>query len=143
MGIMGDTTIFYRLQDEPEFQTSPSWDAPRSGLEVENPCEEYPGFYWAYDEEAQEWLLVREEDAERADAGEEVDAFVPGLFGVDDAEGIIDYWDDYCVRSPDLWVCIYEGKPTSLSRIDGDVFEPIRLVEAVPVLEFIDREDIE
>ena len=127
-------------------------------VELEAPAEPdgWSGYWWAYllDYEGRADyscpVLVREADVERAQDGEEVDVYVPGLMGCVDPQSLLWYMRSNCgfETSPpkrgEYFVVKYRGKIFPEYRIhdeDADVFEPVEVLEVYDAVDFMRMAD--
>lgn len=124
----------FRVQGTDRFECHPSWDGWVPAV-PEEPAGEWPGYRWALVDVApghNPWRLIREEDTERALAGEEVDVFVPGLMGCDDPAELACYVEQNVGGAKGLFVALYEGDLVERRVGDGVVFLPRKLLAAWP-----------
>ncbi len=142
---------FWRLQNLAELQREPSWDC-QGMVEPSEPADEdgWNGYWWAYKyapsisgkmrPDYSVEFLIRAEDVEKARDGEQVDIYVPGLFGCKDASAMIAYIEQVGGVDNDQFICLYEGHECpEYQAFDGFVFEPRRLLAAYPAREWLDR----
>jgi hypothetical protein len=136
--------LFWRLQGTTQLETHPSWDGIAEVLPDEPASPDWPGYWWAELADRRlhgEWFLIREADVERARAGDEVDIFVPGLYGCDCPADLLSYIESQVggVSEDDgLYVALYEGKVQHrLHSDDGIIFTPLRLLEVTPAHEWV------
>jgi hypothetical protein len=142
---------FWRLQNSAEFQSQPSWDG--YGIVVPyQPADEdgWEGYWWANRAEIVDCdslravdeldFLVRAENVEKARDGEEVDFYVPGVFGCKDASAMLAYIEQAGAVDDDQFVCLYEGNEyPEYEAFDGSVFGPVRLLAVYPAREWQER----
>ena len=144
-------TKFWRLQNLAEFQCEPSWDS-YDMVEPSEPADEdgWSGYWWAYQyapsisgrirPDYSVAFLIRAEDVEKARDGDQVDIFVPGLFGCEDVSGMLAYIHQLGWVHDNQFVCLYEGDEyPEYEADDGSVFGPRRLLAAYPAKEWLER----
>ena len=142
---------FWRLQNLAELQHEPSWDSYDT-VEPSQPADEdgWEGYWWAYRyspsisgnfrPDYSVPFLIRAEDVEKARDGEQVDIYVPGLFGCKRAPDLLAYIEQIGGVDDDMHVILYEGREYPEYRADdGDVFDPIRLLAIYPAREWLER----
>lgn len=134
-------TKVWRIQGTSEMENHASWDGYRA-VEVVEPAPDWPGYWWARGLDPwvrQTWFLIRAEDVERAEAGDEVDTFAPGLYGCDDPAELLAYITSNLGGVTDadgLYVALYEGDVFDRSE-DGVVFRPVEILEIWPAAEWV------
>jgi hypothetical protein len=144
-------TKFWRLQNLAESQCEPSWNNYNM-VEPSEPADEdgWSGYWWAYRythsisgkfrPDYSVPYLIRAEDVEKAQDGDQVDTFVPGLFGCKDVSGMLAYIDQIGGVGEDQFVCLYEGDEyPEYEAFDGSVFGPRRLLAVYSAKEWVER----
>jgi len=142
---------FWRIQNLDEFQSEPSWNS-HDMAEPSEPADSdgWEGYWWAYlyapsisgkmRPDYSVDFLIRAEDVEKARDGEQVDIYVPGLFGCKRVGDMIAYIEQLGGVHEDQFICLYEGHEYPEYRADdGEVFGPIRLLAAYPASEWLER----
>jgi len=141
---------FWRLQGGMNEECGPSWDG-HALVVPSHPADEdgWEGYWWAnrivptgIDRVCVDdlYLLIRAEDVEKAQDGEAVDVFVPGLFGCEDVDGMLAYIHQIGGVDEGQFICLYEGYEYPEYRaFDGVVFGPVRLLAAYPADEWRQR----
>ena len=130
---------FYRYQYTPNFEFHPSAHL-YTKVEVDRPADEegWAGYWWAWVMDGygridySEDYLIRAEDVPAAQAGENVDVFVPGLCGAASLAALYSYVEEQVGGiDADAYIAVYEGKLVT-TVWDGVVFTPRRLVAVYP-----------
>lgn len=134
---------FYRYQNTPKPENRPSWHL-YSRVVLDRPADEegWSGYWWAWVIDAAtgrpdygEDYLVRSEDVTAAQAGEEIDVYLPGLCGTTSLSALHAYVEEQVGGvDSDAYVAVYEGELVT-TVWDGVVFAPSRLVEIYPASE--------
>jgi hypothetical protein len=145
-----DTAMRYQLfryQHTPSLEKGPSLHAYSAARPLEPAKGEgWRGYWWAQgifttphpvtgelrEMASEELYLIRSSDVKRARRGEEVDLFVPGIYGCLDPYALHDYVER-CVggADDDAYVVVYEGIILDEYHVldeYADVFQPIRVV---------------
>ena len=139
-------TKIFRYQGTPKMEKHPSWHLYGRARPLEPAdADGWGGYWWAEVEfdaisvtgelmtyTSDELYLVRAQDVERARAGEEVDLFVPGLFGCTDPLALLNYIESNAGGvDDDMFVVIYEGvllHDYDVADESAFVFQPVRVV---------------
>jgi hypothetical protein len=137
-------TKFWRIQNTAQFEDGPSWDSYGCAEPSESADSDgWSGYWWAYHYHPGGYVdystlfLIQESDVEKARDGEQVDIYVPGLFGCKRSSGLLAYIEQIGGADDGMYVALYEGHEYPEYRADdGDVFGPVRLLAIYPAMEW-------